>query len=78
MFFHKLSFLHHLLYSITIKIKKIKFTIMVIIFSDFLMFDQIFLSPQVKLVSVITSNKHGIYKLPHELSNDLRHRILGN
>ena len=51
---------------------------MVIIFSDFLMFDQIFLSPQVKLVSVITSNKHGIYMLPHELSIDLRHRLLGD
>ena len=51
---------------------------MVIIISDFLMFDQIFLSPQVKLISVITSNKHGIYKLPQELSNDLRHTILGD
>ena len=39
---------------------------MVIIFWDFLMFNQIFLSPQVKW-SVIISNKHGIYELPHEL-----------
>ena len=35
------------------------------------MFDQIFVSPQVKRI-VIISNKHGIYKLPHELPNDLR------
>ena len=41
-------------------------TILAIIFSDFLMFYQIFLSPQVKLI-VIISNKHGIYELPHEL-----------
>ena len=41
------------------------------------MFYQIFISPQVKR-SVIISNKHGIYKLPHALSNDLRLRILGN
>ena len=41
------------------------------------MFYQIFLSPQVKR-SVIINNKHGIYELPHELSNDLSLRILGN
>ena len=28
--------------------------------------------------SVIATNKHGIYKLPHELSNDLRLRKVGN
>ena len=28
--------------------------------------------------SAIISNKHSIYKLPHELGNDLRLRILGN
>ena len=38
---------------------------------------QIFFSPQVKGCVVITY-KHGIYYLPHELSNDLRLRILGN
>ena len=38
------------------------------------MFDQIFLLPQMKR-SVIVSNKHGIYELPHELPNDLRLRI---
>ena len=52
-------------------------TIIVIIFWDFLIFDQIFLSPQVKR-SVIISNKHGIYELPHELSNNWRLRVLGN
>ena len=52
-------------------------TIMVIIFWHFLIFDQMFLSPQVKQ-RVITSNKHGINELPHELPNDLRLRILGN
>ena len=40
------------------------------------MFYQIFLSPQVKQI-VIISNEHGIYELPHELLNDLRLRILG-
>ena len=38
---------------------------MVIIFWERLMFDKIFLSPQVKR-SVIISNKHDIYELPHE------------
>ena len=28
--------------------------------------------------SVIISNKHGIQGFPHELPNDLKHRILGN
>ena len=45
--------------------------IMVIIFWDFLMFDQTFLSPQVKQ-SAIISNKHGIIDLPHEFPYDLR------
>ena len=35
------------------------------------MFDQIFLSLQVKRWVIITY-KHGKYKLPHELPNDLR------
>ena len=52
-------------------------TIMVITFLDFLMFDQIFLSLTVKQ-SVVISNKHGIYELPHEFPNDLKSRILGN
>ena len=41
------------------------------------MFDKIFVSPKVKQI-VIISNKHGIYKLPQELPNDLRLRKLGN
>ena len=47
------------------------------IFSDFLILYQIFFTPHVKR-SVIISNKHGMYELPHELPNDLRLRILGN
>ena len=39
--------------------------------------EQIFFSPQVKR-SVIISNKHNIYELPHELPNDLRLRKLEN
>ena len=42
-----------------------------------MMFYEIFLSPQVKRIAII-SNKHGIYELPHELPNDLRLRKLGN
>ena len=52
-------------------------TIMVIIFRDILLFEQIFLSPQVKR-SVVISNKHDMYELPHELLNNIRLRILGN
>ena len=52
-------------------------TIIFIIFWDFLMFDQIFLSPQMKRCSIITY-KHGIYELPHKLPNDLRLTILEN
>ena len=37
------------------------------------MFYQIILSPQVKRCVIITY-KHGIYELPHELSNDLEIR----
>ena len=52
-------------------------TTILIIFWDVLINDQIFFSPQVKR-SVIISNKHGIWELPHELPNDLRLRILKN
>ena len=48
-----------------------------VIFRDMLMFDEVFVSPQVKRI-VIISNKHGIYELPHELPNDLRLMTLGN
>ena len=50
---------------------------MVIIFWNFLLFDQIFLSPQVKR-SLVISDKYGIYELPRELPNHLKLRILGN
>ena len=49
-----------------------------IIFWDFLMFYQIFLSPQVKGKWAIIAYKHGIYEFIHELPNDLRLRILEN
>ena len=47
--------------------------IIFIILLDLLMFYQIFRSPQVKR-SAIISNKHGIYEVPHELSNDVKLR----
>ena len=46
-------------------------TIIFIIFWDFFIFYQIFLSPRVKR-SAIISNKHGIHELPHELPNNLK------
>ena len=51
--------------------------IIFILIWDFLMFYQIFLPPHMKR-SAIISNKDGIYKLLHELPNDLRFRILEN
>ena len=48
---------------------------MEIILWDFLMFYQIFISPQVKR-SAIISNKQGVYELPHELPNDRKKRLL--
>ena len=56
---------------------KIFQTIIFIIFWDFLMFYQIFLSPQVNSSAIIT-DKHAIYEFPDELPNDLRPRTLGN
>ena len=47
---------------------------MFIIFLDFLMVHQIFLSPEVKRSVIIT----GIYELPHDLPNDSRRKTLGN
>ena len=44
---------------------------------SFLIYYQVYPSPHVKR-SGITGNKDGIYKLPHELSNNLRLRILGD
>ena len=57
--------------------KKVLKTITDIIFEDFLILHQIFLLAQAK-GSVIMSNKHGIYELPHELLKDLRLTILGD
>ena len=57
--------------------KKSKTTMAIIISWEHLMFDQIFLSPQVKQ-SVIINNKHGISELLHKLPNDLKLMILGN
>ena len=54
--------------------KNCETTIMVIIFWEFSVFNQIFLSPQVKW-SVSISNKQGKYALLHELPNV---RKLGN
>ena len=48
-----------------------------IIFWDFLISYQVFLSPQVKQWAIITC-EYVIYELPYELANDLRLRILGN
>ena len=52
-------------------------TISFIIILDFLMFYEIFPSPEVKRCVIIT-DKHDVYELPHEFPNDLRLRILGN
>ena len=41
------------------------------------MFYQISFSPQVK-GSMIISNKHGLFELPHKMLNDLRLRTLRN
>ena len=49
-------------------------TISFILFWDFSMFYQIFLSPPVKQWTIITY-KHGMYELPHKLPNNLRLRI---
>ena len=48
-----------------------------IIFLDFLILYQIFFSPQTRR-NLIISNKHGMYELTRELSNDLRLAILQN
>ena len=41
------------------------------------MFYQLAISPQVKQCTIITY-KNGTYELPHEMSNNLKLRILGN
>ena len=57
--------------------EKILQIIIFIILLDFLMFYQIFFSPQVKQCTIITY-KHGMCEILYELLNDLRLRILGN
>ena len=52
-------------------------TTMDIILLDFLILYQIFFSPQTRR-NLIISNKHGMYELTRELSNDLRLAILQN
>ena len=52
-------------------------TISFIKFWDFLMFYQIFFSPQVKQWGIITY-KLGIWELPYEFPNDVRLTVLGN
>ena len=48
--------------------------IILIIFWDFLMFYQVFFSPQVKRCTIFTY-KHGIYELPHELPNEYQESV---
>ena len=71
-----MAYLTGMLIWVAVKIND-QTTILVIIFWDILMFDKIFVSPQVKRMAII-SNKHCIYEFPHELPNDLRLRALGN
>ena len=52
-------------------------TIIFMIFWDFLMFYQIFLSPQVKRCAII-AYENGIHELSHGLPNDLGLGILEN
>ena len=63
--------------ELLIKTWKKKKILMRIVFIDFLIFYQIFLSPQVKRCTII-GNKRGIYQLPHELPNDMKLIVLGN
>ena len=52
-------------------------TILDKVFSNFTAYYQSFYSLQVRQY-LITCTKNTVYKLPHELPNDLRIRILGN
>ena len=51
------------------KEEKNKATIILIIFRDFSIFYQMFLSSQVKIWAINTY-KQGLYELPHKLLND--------
>ena len=57
--------------EIILRTLKTRPTIVFIIFLDFLVFYQIFLSSQVERCAIIT-DRHGLYEFPHELPNDLR------
>ena len=62
--------LNEYVYDFSVDYNVIDNTTMHIIFGDFKIFNQIFLSPNTKK-SVIIGNKHGIYELPHGSSNEL-------
>ena len=63
------TFIDSVIFIMTSPTNSSKATVIFIIFWDFLMFCQIFLSPQEKRC-VIISYKHGIHELPRELPND--------
>ena len=62
--------LNEYVYDFSVDYNVIDNTTMLIIFGDFQIFNQIFLSPNTK-ESVIIGNKHGMYELPHGSSNEL-------
>ena len=64
------TFIDSVIFIMTSLTNSSKATIIFIIFWDFLMFYQIFLSSQVKRCAIITY-RHGIHELFHELPNDL-------
>ena len=63
------TFIDSVIFIMTSPTNSSKATIIFIIFWDFLMFYQIFLSPQVKLYAM--TYKYSIRELPHKLPNDL-------
>ena len=62
----------HMQYSTKSQAEIVLPTIIFTIFWNFLMFYQIFFSPQVKRFAIISYKHGGIYKLPHEFPNNLR------
>ena len=71
------TFIDSVIFIMTSPTNSSKATIIFIILWDFLMFYQIFLSPQVKWCVIITY-KHGIHELPHELPNDLSENFVNS
>ena len=63
------QYLHYSENIYLFKVNNRNTTIMVITFWDFLIFDQLFLSPQVKW-GMIISNSNGMQELAQELPND--------